>query len=361
MNPKTNERNYGIDLYRIVCMVMIPCLHIMGWGGVLSETAPLTWNNEIGWLLEIIAYSAPDGYALISGYVSYGKKQTYSSIIYRMIQATFYTVVTTALFSLSGQGNIGLKTIIAAILPVPFNVYWYFTSFFCMWFFIPVLNLYVERTSQDFQKKVIFWLLMIYSLLPTLFHNDFSIQNWGYSSVWLSILYVIGAYIRKYGLHRLEDNALKVCLHSVLLIWISKIAIEIVTYKFFGTAKGGGYLIQYTSPFVVLCAVCLLLFFSKIEIKGSWLKVIRFFSPLTFGAYLVQEEPLIRNFFIKDKFCFLAHSNPFKMIFGVVLFALVIWFIGSMIDWLRKLLFNVFKVEKLCQMIDEKIPQTIKI
>lgn len=37
MNPKTNERNYGIDLYRIVCMVMIPCLHIMGWGGTVRN------------------------------------------------------------------------------------------------------------------------------------------------------------------------------------------------------------------------------------------------------------------------------------------------------------------------------------
>lgn len=308
----------------------MPSYH--GMGGVLSETAPLTWNNEIGWLLEIIAYSAPDGYALISGYVSYGKKQTYSSIIYRMIQATFYTAVTTALFLLAGQGNIGLKTIIAAILPVPFNVYWYFTSFFCMWFFIPVLNLYVERTSQDFQKKVIFWLLMIYSLLPTLFHNDFSMQNWGYSSVWLSILYVIGAYIRKYGLHRLEDNALKVYLHSVLLIWISKIAIEIVTYKFFGTAKGGGYLIQYTSPFVVLCSISLLVLFSKMELKGSLVRMIRFFSPLTLGVYLVQEEPLVREFFIMGRFRFLAHGNTFAMILGVVLFSIIIWLIASMID-----------------------------
>lgn len=34
MDVTTDKHNYGIDLYRIICMVMISCLHIMGWGGI---------------------------------------------------------------------------------------------------------------------------------------------------------------------------------------------------------------------------------------------------------------------------------------------------------------------------------------
>lgn len=326
----------------------------------MEETHSLTWNNEIGWLLEIMAYSAPNGYALISGYVSYGKKQRYSSIIYRTIQVTFYTVVATALFLLVGMRNIGVQSIVAAVFPVQFSVYWYFTAFFCMWFFIPILNLYVEKTNQKLQKEVIFWLLMIYSILPTLFHNDFSVQNWGYSSIWLAILYVLGAYIRKYGLQKIEKHALKVYACSVFLTWLSKIIIEIGTYKLFGAPRGGGYLIQYTSPFVVMCAVSLLAYFSRIELNGTWTKIVRFFSPLTFGAYLVQEEPLIRERLIMGKFRYLAYNSSIIMLLKILLFAAVIWFLGSIIDWLRTKLFRGCRIKELSIKIEKMLTRKMK-
>lgn len=126
MDVKTYKHNYGIDLYRIICMIMIPCFHIMGWG-VLEETHSLTWNNEICWLLEIMAYCAPNEYALISGYANYGKKQRYSSIIFRTIQVTFYTMtfytmVSTVLFLLAGLRNIGVKSNVCAVFLVSFSV-----------------------------------------------------------------------------------------------------------------------------------------------------------------------------------------------------------------------------------------------
>ena len=32
------ERHYGIDLLRLVCMYMIPVLHVLGQGGVMART-----------------------------------------------------------------------------------------------------------------------------------------------------------------------------------------------------------------------------------------------------------------------------------------------------------------------------------
>ena len=34
MIDRKNTRNYGIDLFRIVAMIMIPILHTLGHGGI---------------------------------------------------------------------------------------------------------------------------------------------------------------------------------------------------------------------------------------------------------------------------------------------------------------------------------------
>lgn len=40
------ERNYGIDLLRIVSMMMVVLLHVLGQGGILDGSDPLTVKSE---------------------------------------------------------------------------------------------------------------------------------------------------------------------------------------------------------------------------------------------------------------------------------------------------------------------------
>ena len=63
------ERNYGIDLLRILSMFMVVLLHLCGFGGVLSNVKPFSVNYYIAWFLEIVSYCAVDVFALISGFV----------------------------------------------------------------------------------------------------------------------------------------------------------------------------------------------------------------------------------------------------------------------------------------------------
>ena len=75
------ERNYGVDLLRIVSMAMIAMLHVLGHGGVLNASVNNVMVYSLAWLLEVGAYCAVNCYALISGYVGYGGKFKYSNII----------------------------------------------------------------------------------------------------------------------------------------------------------------------------------------------------------------------------------------------------------------------------------------
>ena len=68
---KVKERNYGIDLLRIISMFMVVVLHVVGHGGVLNATIGLTLKGEIAWAIEIASYCAVNCYALITGFVAY--------------------------------------------------------------------------------------------------------------------------------------------------------------------------------------------------------------------------------------------------------------------------------------------------
>ena len=74
---KTTQRDYGIDLLRIVSMLMVPIVHILGQGGVISATIPFSLQYESAWLLESFLLVAVNCFVLITGYVYYGKETKY--------------------------------------------------------------------------------------------------------------------------------------------------------------------------------------------------------------------------------------------------------------------------------------------
>ena len=136
LNPK---RNYGIDFLRILSMLFVLLLHILKQGGILSSLDKLSLGYNLAWFIEVCAYCAVNCYALISGFIGYGSKHKYSNIINLYIQTAFYALLATGVFYVISPDEIGEKAFIKAILPFGFNLYWYFTAYFCMFFFILVI------------------------------------------------------------------------------------------------------------------------------------------------------------------------------------------------------------------------------
>ena len=360
LNEQILKRNYGIDLLRILSMIMIVTYHILLHGGILSNSEPYSLHNSLAWLLEIAATCAVNMYALISGYVGYGRKHRTANIIYLYFQVIFYTVLTTGIFMILKPELVGAKMIIQAVFPFAYDdVYWYFSSYFCLFFFMPALNLMLDKFEKGTMQKLVIGLFIIYSILPTLFHSDFGKTNKGYSSLWLAVLYLAGAYIKKYGVpfrYKKWKNLLGYA-GCVVITWGVKIGIELAADKVLHTTKDGNLLGSYTSPTIVLCAVFLLLFFEKLECGKLLTKWIQFFAPLSFGVYLFHEEPLIRKTFMAGRFSGYLTLNPVVMIIAVIGTALGIWLFASMIDKVRLMLFELLKIKQLSRRIAEKIEE----
>lgn len=349
-------RNYGIDLLRIVSMMMIPVLHVLGHGGILRNAVELSASYETAWLLEVAAYCAANSYGIISGYVGYGGNHKYSKLIYLYFQAAFYSVLTTIAFLFYKPEEVGVGAIIKSFFPFAFDTYWYFSAYFCLFFFMPFLDNILDRFKKEEMQKLLILLFVVFSILPTLFYSDFGETNKGYSFLWLAVLYLLGAYIKKYGVTPSYSNWKNLLGYTlcVILTWLSRLCIEQITNSTIQKLKWGDYLIKYTSPTIVLCSVFLLFFFMNLNCGKILTKFIRIFAPVSFGVYLFHEEPLIRDTFIKNAFTGYLSLHPLVMALAVIATSLCIWLLGSSIDGIRLFVFNLFKIKKLCNFIEQK-------
>ncbi len=358
-----NDRNYGIDLLRILSMMGIIILHVLGHGGILDNLDFLSVKYAILWFVEISVFCAVNCYCLISGYVGYGKKFNGGNLLYLCIQACFYTVVITLLFLFWGDcnDNIGFSMIVEAAFPFAFNVYWYFSAYFSMFFFVPFLNYLLENLEVVQCKKLIYTILIVYSIIPTIFNNDMGNIDDGYSALWLAFMYLIGGYIKKCNIAGKKSQYVWGYIMCVIITWLGKFSIEIISNYIWGEPHGGALLISNTSPTIIFAAIFLLLIFSRLHIKKSMIKVIRFFAPLTFGIYLIHEEPLIRTRFIENAFIDYVKCNVIQCVVGVFFTSICIFIFCSLIDKLRLLFFEKVGIKEKCVLGWNKMSLLFKI
>ena len=95
-NKKSDNRNYGIDILRIISMFYVVMLHCLGHGGIIYNATVNSIQYKTSWLMEIICYCAVDIFALISGYVAYSnsyKKTNYANYVILWLEIVFYGIL----------------------------------------------------------------------------------------------------------------------------------------------------------------------------------------------------------------------------------------------------------------------------
>ena len=346
LNPK---RIYGIDFLRILSMLFVLLLHILKQGGILSSLDKLSLGYNLAWFIEVCAYCAVNCYALISGFIGYGSKHKYSNIINLYIQTAFYALLATGVFYAISPDEIGEKAFIKAVLPFGFNLYWYFTAYFCMFFFIPFMNKVLETCDKKQLTGLVVFSIMFFSVFPLIFEKDIFFTNNGYSVIWISILYMIGGYIRKYEIYKKISNLKCVVLYfaGVFITFGQKVIVEYVKLKLSGETVNEGAFIKYTSPTMVLCAISLLCLFAKVNFKDGMKKVTAIFSPFAFSVYLIHTAPFVWSKVMKNRFVMFADFNPFGMVVAVLVTAVSIFLLCSFIDFIRTQLFKLLKIKEL--------------
>lgn len=343
-------------------MFMIVMIHVLGYGGVRDTPVKLSAAYNTAWLMNTAAYCAVNCYAMISGYAGFHAQHRLSRLIALWFRVVLYTLTITAIFWVIFPGDVGLREWLKAVFPVMGRQYWYFTMYFGLFCFMPLLDAAVDSLSRWNMKYCLTGVLLVLSLLQTVFHRDrFGTDN-GFSLLWLMVMYLLGAYFRKYDtLNGIKSSrAIAVYVLMVLCTWCSKLLIEVVTINLLGKARGGDLLTHYTSPTVIIEAVCLIAIFARMSLSVQAIKAVRLLAPLTFSIYLIHLHRLFLKFVIMDRFKGFILFSPVNIVLAVIIATTVIYLFCSVCDMVRAKLFCLLRIDYISELAEKFLGRTVK-
>lgn len=167
---------------------------------------------------------------------------------------------------------------------------------------------------------------------------------------------MIAAYFRLYPAKRTQLRYFLcyflVCLFSA--IW--KIGMELFTNKIVGESMGDSIFLSYSSITMVIASASLFRFFEGLSITNRLAqKVVTLLSSLTFGVYLIHEQPEIRAF-LWEKLLRPGNyvQSPFLILFllGIALF---VFLLCALLEYLRNRVSELFSIRKLIIAISNRV------
>ena len=345
-----SQRNYGIDLLRLIAAFYVVVLHTLGIGGIIGATTPHTYQNYICRLLIIFTFSAVNIFGIISGYVGYRESEKKSSsfgYLSLWLTVVFYCVLYTVIFHCFQPGVITWTDLAFSCFPVTNNLYWYFSAYTLVYFLSPFLNKAI-RYSSDKELKHIFCLICFILVFIEYVGQSFNMGN-GYTAIWLLLLYFIGGIMKKTGIGSSIPSYvafLGICFINFGLFYLGLEENSRIFFIFFINLD---YDHSYISPFFLTTAILHVIIFSRLRVCKPFQKIIRFAAPAAFSIYIVNTNKTMWQHFMYGDYMqgiltSWAHSSPFGIIARVMCFSFVFVIAVVVIDFFRQRLFHLLNI-----------------
>lgn len=334
------KRIYGVDVLKMMAMLMVVMLHVMERGGVFGACAEDA--RSLNFACFKVFYSAcrcaVDCFVLATGYVMCRHTFKYSRIFKLWAEVVFYAagmlLVAKCFFPTI---EIGYKTVLQAVMPVSFDTYWFFTDYVGLFFCIPFLNRLLASLDKKTSWQMVSFGFVVWSVFASLSGNDIFNLNEGYSLVWFIYLYLVAGTISLHGVPAFVTSLLAAGLFgsSAMMTTVLCFLGDHVNRRWgvFGGCWG-----SYASPFVLIEAVSLLVICMRLEIKnGTLQRIIAFVAPSVFSVYILHSNPLFREMVQwNGKFAFLGHYPLPLMLAGIFACAALIFVACIGIDCVRR-------------------------
>lgn len=343
MEP-TRQRSYGLDLLRILSMFLVVVLHLMGAGAVLYPLTPGSLRYAAAWALELTASCAVNCYGLLSGYVGYGHSHPPKKLAGLWLQVFFFSVLLSWGVGFYFQGSLTLKDLLYPCLPVLTVQYWYFTAYFGLYLLMPYLDRMLAGLDRRQTGRLTLLLAGLFSVLPLFSTEDLFTANGGYTLLWLVVLYLLGACVKKCEpiprrpawQYVLGFGA---CIALALTVKLLEGPLAALLPSYLPLAAR---LVGYTSPFLLGAAALLLLLFRQWEVKKPLgRRLITFFAPISFGVYIIHTNPKVWTYLLAARLLWVAQLPAPLLLLTVVGIALAVFLGCALLDYLRLRLFRL--------------------
>ena len=331
--PKV-ERSSNLELYRIVCMLLIIAHHFVVNSGLTSVdgvmmTNPTNVKTLFLWMFGMWGKTGINCFLLITGYFMCKSEITIKKFVKFLLQIYLYKFVIFTIFLLTGYEAISFERIVKLFMPV-WGINSNFMGCFLVFYLtIPFWNILIRNMTQKQHQLLLLLLLTVYTVLGSV--PTFAV-SFNYVT-WFGIIYLIASYIRLYPQKIYENRRLwgGVTMSSIALAICSMLVMQ------FFVGNHAQYFVSDSNKFfAVVVAVSSFLWFKNLDIRYS--KIINTLGAATFGVLLIHANSnAMRTWLWRDMVDCVGHyALPLWQLvlysMGVVI---VVFILCSLIDIFR--------------------------
>ena len=312
------NRNYSIDILRIISAIAVIIIHVVSSPVTNSTTTVEVYlENNLNLIHNLMLWSVPV-FFMITGYCLLKKQECTYKYCFTHILKYIAVLFTVGLFyalleEVYSANTINVKIIIQAVINVIAGNLWAH-----MWFIYSIIGVYlvmpvIHCFMQKGEKNIFIFTGMLF------FFNIFcsSIKTW----LSIGVDFPFGGYL----FYVCFGGAIAKCRIRKELLYLCCLAGALSTVCMVMAAKTT--LIGYNHLFVCLVAMSIFLLVNKMEVKSN--KFILTISKCTWGIYLLH--PLFINIAIKVlKIDFLT-SLPYVKLFVFTIVISIISFVATYI------------------------------
>lgn len=330
------ERISNLELYRIVVMLLIVAHHYVVNSGLLDvmNEEPMSCNSIFFYLFGAWGKTGINCFVLITGYFMCKSSITTQKFLKLLFEVLFYNILIYLLFVISGYETFSYNGFLQ-VIPAWYVADGFVSCFLLFYLCIPFLNILINNLDRKKHGLLILLSLFIYTIHASLPYMG---VNMNYVS-WFIVLYFISSYIRLYPT-KYDSNSLlwMICTFSCILLSVgSIIGILWLNVNYGKDIFPYRMLSDSNVILALLTAVCSFMWFKNINIRQN--KFINMMGGSTFGVLLIHaNSDLMRKWLWQDLLDNVGHYNDYYFWLRPILFVILIFFVGIIIDRIRIIL-----------------------
>lgn len=342
------ERIIGVDIAKIIAMFFVVAIHISGYG--LKELdAGMSYGGVefVRIVCRTIFMSCIDIFAIASGFVGIVAAPSLQKILRLWGRVAITGALGVLIASIVTSGAVNIKDFLRAFFPVVTGQYWYMTSYFMLMLVMPIVNLGLMAIEQVAFKRLLFVVIFITSVCSIAYSDCILGLCAGYSFEWLLVLYMLGAYIRRFGMMPLPASTMIAI--AFLCVGASSSLQIVASVIDGGIAQVLSKHVKftgYTNPFTLTIAICIFAACLKTKIESTVLKrAIQRVSYSTLGVYLLTEQRVVRKLLLVPLSNVPVIESGGSWLFWLIVMAIGAFTVACIIDQIRfyvgKFIFNL--------------------
>ncbi|MCI6996805.1 MAG: acyltransferase, partial [Eubacterium sp.] len=323
------ERITGIELLRIICMILIVAGHAFTHGGF--EEIPVSLNGIFAIFISQGSRIGVDVFILITGYFAPYASTSISKIKRQYFQIWSYSAAIGIFSMFFGLTTLGKSTLLKSFLPITSSTYWFATDYFLLLLLMPALKTVVNNMEHKGLRNILICFGLMWCVLPSL-----HIGSAGFSEfAWLVYVAIAGAYFHLYPFEWMQKIKIWHGLLCLFMIMCLTALTYYIGYQITFFKENAIYLYGEMNTITgFLCAILLFAGFKNSSIQSN--KLINRIARCTFGVYLLHDNPLIRKYIWQDLLQNNRHINEILFIPRMITSVAFVFLIGIIIEWIRQ-------------------------